>query len=101
MPLNGTESAADHALVYHMTTAKIDTEGHHVPFRTHLSVLVSILCLSSGAELTIEEINRTYEDQLWNPDNWTVRSFHDNIGTALPNAVTVADSRILKTVGSL
>ena len=52
-------------------------------------------------ELTIGEINWTYEDQLWNPDNWTVRSFHDNTGTALANTITAADSGILKTAGSL
>ena len=49
----------------------------------------------------MEEINRTYEDQLWwDPENWTVRSFHDNTGTALVGATTTADSTILKTAGS-
>ena len=59
MPLDGTESATDRALVYYMTTIKIDTEGHMVPFRTCLSVLGDILCLSSIVELIMEKINRT------------------------------------------
>ena len=46
-------------------------------------------------------INQTYEDQLWDPDNWTVLSFHNNTGTALANDVLVADSITLKTAGSL
>ena len=64
MPLNGTELADDRALVYYTTTAKIDTEENMVPFRTRLSVLADIFCLSSIAELTMVEINRTYEEQL-------------------------------------
>ena len=54
MPLDGTESAADRALVYYTytMTAKIDTEGYLAPFYTHFSVLAGILCLSSMTELT-------------------------------------------------
>ena len=49
----------------------------------------------------MEEINRTYEEQLWDLYMWTVRSFHDNTGTALAGTVTADDSTILKTAGSL
>ena len=59
MPLHVTESAADRALVYYTTTTKIGTEGQMVPFRTCLSVLTDIRCLSSVAKLTIKEINQT------------------------------------------
>ena len=41
MPLNGTESAADPALVYYTLTAKIDTEGHMVPFHACLLAKIS------------------------------------------------------------
>ena len=46
------------------------------------------------------EITRTYEDQLWDPDNWTVHSVHNNTGTVLANATTPTDSTILKTADS-
>ena len=62
--LNGTETDADRALVYYTTAAKIDTEEHMVLFRTYLSILANILCLSSVVELAMEEIKRTYKDQL-------------------------------------
>ena len=43
---------------------------------------------------------RTYEEQLWDPSKWTVRTFHDNTGTILVNAVTAAVNTILWTAGS-
>ena len=47
----------------------------------------------------MEEIMRTYDDQLWDPTNWTTHSFHDNAGTVL-EAATAAKSTILRTAGS-
>ena len=64
MPLNGTELAADRPLAYYTTSANLDTEGHMVPFRPHLSILANIFCLSSIVESTMEEINRIHKDQL-------------------------------------
>ena len=98
--LNGTETDVDRALVYHTTAAKIDTEGHMVPFRTRVSVIANILCLSSVSDLTMGEIVRTYKDQLWDPNSWTVHSVHNNTSTVLAGATTPADSTILKTAGS-
>ena len=89
---------ADCALVYYTDAAKINSEGHNVPHCTHLAILDEILCLSFVLGLTMEEIMRTYEDQLWDPANWMVRSFHDNAGTVL-NDATMADSTILGTAG--
>ena len=47
IPLDETEMDANCALVYYTAAAKIDSEGHNVPYRTHLAVLAEILCISS------------------------------------------------------
>ena len=72
-----------------------------LPFlRTRLSVLANILCLLSAVELIMGRTTRTYKDQLWDPDNWTVCSFQDNTGTFLTSAANAADITILRTAGS-
>ena len=43
---------------------------------------------------------KTYEDQLWDPCNWTVRSWHDNASAVLNNSGLPADNTILKTIVS-
>ena len=99
IPLDDTETNTDRALVYYTVSTKIDSDGHNVPYRTQLAVLAEILCLPSILGFTMEEIMRTYEDQLWDPANWTFRSFHYNAGTVL-DAATAADGTIIWTAGS-
>ena len=74
VPLSGIETDAERALVFYTTVAKIDNEGHNIPYRICQSVLAEILTLQGITELTTNEVMRTYEDQLWDPSNWTVRS---------------------------
>ena len=86
MPLDDTETDDDCALVYYTTATKIETKGHMVPFCTCLSILADILCLSSVSGLTMEEITRTYEDQLWDPLT---------IGRSTASTITQAQSSML------
>ena len=44
IPFEGTEMDVDCALVYYTASAKINDEGHNMPYRT---CLAEILCLSS------------------------------------------------------
>ena len=69
IPLSGIETDSERALVFYTSVAKIDNEGHNIPWRTRQSVLAEILALQGITELTTNEIMRTYEDQLWDPGN--------------------------------
>ena len=99
VPLDGTEKPTDRALVYYTATAKIESEGDKVPYRTRLAVLVEILCLESVSGLTIDEIFRTYKSQLWDPSHWEIKSYHDNTGKLTPDAMEPG-TRVLKSIGS-
>ena len=99
VPLNGMEQPTDRALVYYTATAKMESEGDKVSYRTRLAVLAEILCLESVNGLTIDEIFRTYELQLWDPTHWAIRSYHDNTGATVPSAYK-AGTKDLKDIGS-
>ena len=74
VPLSGIKTNAKRSLVFYTTVAKIDIEGHNIAYRTHQSVLAKILALQGITGLTTNTIMRIYEDQLWEPSNWMVRS---------------------------
>ena len=99
VPLDGTEQPTDRALVYYTATAKMESDADKVPYRTRLAVLAEILCLESVNGLTIDEIFRTYELQLWDPKHWAIRSYHDNTGATVPSAWK-AGTRELKDIGN-
>ena len=99
VPLRVIEYDAKRALVFYTTVAKIDNEGHNIPYRMRQSVLAEILALQGITESTTKDVMRTYENQLWDPSDWTVRSWHDNAGAVINNVGLAADSTILKTIG--
>ena len=101
VPLSGIETDAECALVFYTTVAKIDNEGHNIPYHTCQSVLVRIIALQGITESTTHEVMRTYKDQLWDPSNWTVHSWHDNAGAVITNAGLPANSTILRTIGGV
>ena len=99
LPLNGTETEDERALLFYRASAKIEHEGTGVAYALRIACLAEILCLTSITSLTMAEIFRIYDEQIFDPSNWTVRAFYDNTGSVI-NDACAADGN-LKPLGSL
>ena len=98
-PLDGTETEDERALLFYRTSAKIEHEGTGVPYAQRIACLAEILNLTSISSLTMAEIFRIYDEQVFDPSHWTVRGYYDNTGALIDDALGTDGN--LKPLGNL
>ena len=67
VPLDGTETEDERALHFYRASAKIEHEGSGVPFVVLISTLAELLSLASVSSLTMSEIFRMCDTQIFDP----------------------------------
>jgi len=83
IPLDGTDTEDKHSLHFYRTSAKIKHESVDVTYAIRIACLAEILSLTSVSSLTIAEIFRIFDNQIFDPERWDIRGFYDNTGTVI------------------
>ena len=94
----GHKNAQERALVYYATKAILDTECRDVDFDVRLRDFGTIMGQDFVAGSSITDFNQVYEQQLEDPDRFTILSYHDRIGDVINDTCTV-DTMVLKPTG--
>ena len=97
--ITGDEDAQSRALTYHAVVSILETECYGIRYDIRIRMLGSILNQDFVANRSITEFLNAYEEQLRDPDRFTILSYHNLDGDVLPNTTCVADSMVLKPTG--
>ena len=96
-----SESDAKRALIFYSTSGKLSGMDKEISDCGHIMDLETNCNLKHITELYTNRLIRSYMDQIFNPDNWQVVSFHNLAGRRLELSVTYANLNILELLGDL
>ena len=96
--LSGQENAQERALVFYVTKAILDTECRGIPFDVCLRAFGTIMGQDFVGGRSITDFNQAYEQQLEDPDRFTILSYHDSVGDVI-NGTCATDTMVLKPTG--
>ena len=96
--LSGQENAQERALAFYATKAILDTECCGIPFDVRLWAFGTIMGQDFVAGRPITDFNQSYEQQLEDPDRFTILSYHDRVGDVI-NGTCATDTMVLKPTG--
>ena len=99
--LDGLESDAERALVFYSTSRKLSGMENEISARGRIMALATNCNLKNIAELGMNSLIWSYMDQVFDPANWQVISFHNQAGTRFELSATADDPQILNPLGDL
>ena len=99
--LDGSESDAERALIFYSISGKLSVINKDISPHGRIMSLATNCNLEHISELYMNSLIQSYMDQVFDPANWQVISFHNQAGTILDLSVTAAGPHILKPLGLL
>ena len=97
--LDRSESYYEVALIFYSTSGKRSGKDKEISARGRIMALATNCNLEHISELYMNSLIQSYMDQIFDPTNWQVISFHNQAGTRLYLSVTGSDPQILKPLG--
>ena len=98
---DGSESDAERSLIFYSTSGKLSGMYKEISAWGRIIALATNCNLKHITELYMNILIQLYMDQIFDPANWQVISFHNQAGTRLELSVRAADPHILKPLGDL
>ena len=99
--LTGAESPSERATNFYTTVAKLEQAAREISAAARIAHLADNCNLGSVSEMNVECLYTEYINQLFDPAEFKVISYHNSAGQARPNTVTDADPQILKGTGDM
>ena len=96
-----TESNNQRAVHFYTTACKLDRAEKSISARGRVEALAINVNLNHTCDLELDCILEKYYDDVFNPPNFTIVSFHNSEGVTLNNSTVANNSQKLKTVGGL
>ena len=96
--LDGTETDQKRAVVFYATTGKLINAKKEITAQARVKAVATICNMSHIGDLNIKVIEDAAYEAVWDPSNWTIKSFHSSSGARL-NTCTTNDPQVLLPIG--
>ena len=97
--LKGREPDTEQAILFYSTSGKLAAAAKEIIAQGRINALTTNCNVNHISELNLHTLFTSYTDQLFDPSNWNIISFHNQAGERLNQPVDSNNSQILKPVG--
>ena len=97
--LRGTESDNQRAILIYSTLVQLAAATKDISAQGHITALATNCNLNHIAEMNNRVFFDTYVDQLFDPANWEIISFHNEAGRCVTASTVPNNPQVLMPVG--